>query len=83
MGVVLLPFFPQGLYAFLPKRQAWVAGWATYLILTIFLLRSRTRTRYFALFVVLCALLAVNIGGCKHVANTTRLPHAIRRHSCC
>jgi hypothetical protein len=77
VGVVFLPSFPEGLFVFLPGRQAMVVGWATYLILTTFLLRSRTRSRYFVLFAVLCALLAVNIPGCKHIADNTHVPHSI------
>ena len=77
MGVVLLPFFPEGLFPFLPRRVAGVVGWLTYLILTTFLLRSRTRTRFFVLFAVLCALLAVNAPGCKRIADKKNLGHSI------
>jgi len=77
MAIVLLPFFPEGLFVFLPRRPAAVIGWATYLVLMIFLLRSRTSTRYFVLFGVLCVLLAVNIPGCKHIADNKHLGHSI------
>jgi len=76
-GVAFLPLFPEGLFVFLPKRPAVVIGWVTYLVLMIFLLRSRTSTRFFVLFGVLCLLLAVNIPGCKHIADNTHVPHSI------
>ncbi len=71
MGVVFLPQFAAGLFVFLPNGPALVIGWATYLILTVLLLRSRSRARYRMLLVVLCVLFAVNIAGCKHIVRNT------------
>jgi hypothetical protein len=70
-GVVFLPQFAAGLFIFLPIGPALAAGWATYLILTVILLRCRGRARYRMLLVVLCVLFAVNIAGCKHIVRNT------------
>ena len=71
MGVVFLPQFAAGLFIFLPSGPALAAGWTTYLLLTVVLLRSRSRARYRMLLVVLCVLFAVNIPGCKHMVSHT------------
>jgi hypothetical protein len=75
--IIAAPFFPGGLFFFLPREAAVIAGWASYLTLSFFLLSARTWGRYKVLLVVLCVLLAVNVPGCGHVVNNTRLPHTI------
>jgi hypothetical protein len=41
-----------------------VIGWLMYLILSIFILTSQTRMRFYILYGALLVLLALNVGGC-------------------
>jgi hypothetical protein len=75
-GIALLLYawmFPSGLLAlFVPKD--WdppisevvilIMGWALYVGLTAFTALQKRRTRYFIIFGILCALLALNVAGC-------------------
>ena len=78
--VGLIPLFPEGLFFFAPRKAmllTLVIGWAVYFALVFFLLKTASSRTFALLFVVLCACLAVNVGGCKHIADNTRLPHTI------
>lgn len=80
IAVAFLPFFPEGLFFFVYVKGSIVAlllGWATYLALVLFLLMTGTARKSVFVFVVLCACLAVNVGGCKYIADNMRLPHSI------
>ena len=69
--------FPLGLLAFLIP-EIWqrgctagaIAGWLFYAGLTIYCLRQQRRTRYFALYAILCACLVLNVVGCQTVIRT-------------
>jgi hypothetical protein len=65
----ILFWFPTGLARLAgyqldrPRSLVWLC-WVPYLVLTLFALASRNRRIFFLLFIVLCTLLLLNIGGC-------------------
>jgi hypothetical protein len=67
-GIMLVPLFPLGL-AFLLHYEdgggmVLTLGWATYLVLSIYVMTSRTKKRFYILYGVLLVLLILNVGGC-------------------
>lgn len=70
-GIILL--FPVGLFrcllpsGFTPAdyNLAAALGWPVYFALTTVALFQRRRTRYFAAYAILCALLFMNVAGCQ------------------
>ena len=71
------PFFPAGLFFSRRGLTPLVVGWGIYLGLLVLLLKARTSRQVSMVFLILLVLLGVNVGGCKHVADNTRLPHTI------
>jgi hypothetical protein len=65
----ILFWFPTGLIRLAgyrldqPRSLVWLC-WGPYVALTVFALVSRNRRLFFLLFVVLCVLLLLNVGGC-------------------
>jgi hypothetical protein len=80
-AVALAPLFPEGLFFFLHKKQQplllVLLGWSVYIGLAWLLLRAASSRWFAAVFLVLGLCLVVNVGGCKHIADNTRLPHSI------
>jgi hypothetical protein len=64
--------FPLGMVGFMPDNwqspvgptTLLIIGWLPYVVLTIIGLSQNRRARYFAIFGILCALLAFNLAGC-------------------
>ena len=80
LAIAFAPFFPEGLFFFVYTRgseTALLLGWTVYLALGWLLLRTRSARWFAIVYLVLCLCLAVNVGGCKHIADNTRLPHTI------
>lgn len=76
----VIPLFPQGLFFLAPRKAmllTMAGGWAVYFALGFFLLKAGSSRTFALLFLVLCVCLAVNVGGCKFVADNRRLPHTI------
>ena len=78
--VGIVPFFwlfPMGLFQFVLSEDAYqdsvlslrfspllIAGWLIYAVLTILGLSFRRRAHYWAVYAILCVLLALNVVGC-------------------
>lgn len=75
--VGVAPLFPAGLLFFWRGWPAPILGWAIYIGLLGLLLKARTSGQIALVFLVVCIVLAVNVGGCKYMADNTRLPHSI------
>jgi hypothetical protein len=77
-SIALAHLFPLGLYAFFDYQGANAGGWgiffgtyAAYAVHAICYFRAKTRGSFFALLVVLIALLIMNVAGC-HAMNANR-----------
>jgi hypothetical protein len=70
IAAYFLPYFPEGLF-FLKKSPWWVVavGWAVYLALSTWLLRTGDGARYRVLLGLLCVLLMINVAGCHYTAS--------------
>ena len=77
MVLSLVPFFAEGLFFFLAGTPAGMfglaAGWIVYLYLTVILFTTPSAARYWKVFALLCALLAVNVAGCSHLLRQVKL----------
>ncbi len=72
--ILAAPFFPVGLFALMPQGEeegikAWmtggfIIGWAFYMLLSIVMFKTKRRSLFFAIYVIFCALLVLNLGGC-------------------
>ncbi len=72
-GIMFVQLFPLGL-AFnirLEKYETIAAtfGWFGYLVLSVFVLTSRTKIRFYVLYGVLCIFLLLNVAGCQMTWN--------------
>jgi hypothetical protein len=72
--LICFPMFPFGLTKMLGLREGGIAdtvggivGWVVYLIVTITLLRTQKRQRYFMIYGILCLILALNVVGCHRM----------------
>jgi hypothetical protein len=77
---LFVPFFPDGLfYPVLGSARGaelrLPLGWATYIVLSVILLRTRTRSRYVKLWTLFVALLLLNAYGCVEVLARKSAPH--------
>jgi len=69
-GVLLIWVFPFGLLRLLgwPSERyvvVFTVGWLPYVVLTVAALLTRRRSTYFVIYSILCALLVVNVVGCR------------------
>ncbi len=64
----LLMLLPQGesvlVYAVFIGPITWAVGWAVYGALTFFMMRTKRNWQYILLYLIFCALLALNVKGC-------------------
>ena len=77
-GWLWLGFFPAGLFGFMLSPSSYqkilrsllsspvVIGWMLYAVLTALALFQNRRSRFWILYGILCALLALNVAGCYH-----------------
>jgi len=85
--VLTAPCFPIGLLAVLPNGEekaitAWMfgpisigIGWAFYLLLSFLIGRTRKRAAFFAVYIVFCILLALNVVGCRRTLEAVSRIH--------
>jgi hypothetical protein len=81
--IVAAPFFPGGLFFFLPREAAVVAGWASYLILSFFLLSARTWGLQGAARGVVCAVGRERSGLQSRCQQHASAAHDLKAVACC
>jgi hypothetical protein len=76
--------FPVGLFALFPngdgtgitpsmmalKAGAFIIGWVLYAVLTAIMFKAKSRSAFIASYIIFCALLLLNIGGCHRVSES-------------
>lgn len=76
-AIAAVPFFPAGLLGLLGNGEegiigfmtgAWVLGWVLYVVLTVSMVRTKTRDAFFSTYVVFCILLVLNVAGCQRLS---------------
>lgn len=79
------PFFPSGLLAYLPNGQSLAIesfmagvcflGWFLYVLLSVFMFTTRKNAVFGFLFLIFCALVALNLAGCRTVMQSAAGAH--------
>lgn len=79
-SIAMIQYFPAGILGLFQEKDksfettlsllgsgAFIMGWAIYIFLSVLILGATKRSVFTVAYLILCFLLALNVGGCQRV----------------